>query len=155
MALQETGFKKENLTVLCNWLVNNPRIALTQIDLSNNVLEDKGLQALGTALENYRIGIVKLNLSNVSASSKGLAAFSQSLAKNQKICTVLSSFSISGNKLEKEGSKSFSTLLAKLSALKLLNISYCSPDPSFWSDCQNISLKLSALDITGLLKKKK
>jgi len=111
--------------------------------------KDKGIQLLGNALENYKIGLVKLNLSNLSVSPKSISSFFQSMSKNQKICTVLSSFSISYNKLEKEGSKSLSLLLSKLSALKLLNISYCSPEGSFWSESQNISLKLTGLDITG------
>jgi hypothetical protein len=64
---------------------------------------DKGIQSFAAVLSNYPIGIVKLNLGHCGLTGKGIAQFCQAIIKNQKTCTVLSSLSIAGNKLEKEG----------------------------------------------------
>jgi len=102
--VQAVGF--ENLFVSMS---KNPKCMITSIDLSNTLLEDKGIQSLASFLNKTQNQFVHLNVCNTGIGSKGAAVLCTALTSNTKMSATLQTFLISDNKLGPESSSSFAS----------------------------------------------
>jgi Ran GTPase-activating protein (RanGAP) involved in mRNA processing and transport len=101
---------------------NLKNLSVASLDLSQNKLEDKGLEILSDIIGNLNYGPVQLNLSNVSPSKKGIAAFCNALRKNAHMLVTLTTLDLSGNKFESDNSVAFCNWIASPNALVSLSL---------------------------------
>jgi len=121
--LKNAGIKSDGMAAICESLQANRNIALTTIIVSNNGIEDKGMQSFATYIGALSKGIVKLDVSNCGATKVGMSALFTAMKKNVHMSGSLSYFDISGNKLESEGSGALSTFLANPNVLRTFLLS--------------------------------
>ena len=131
--LDNTGLKADSTNKLFMALLSNSHTSVHIIDLSNNLIEDKGLKNLsafvakafqGNAiLENsssntslnsittkLQKGLTHLNLSHTSITSKGVSDLSDSLSLNKTTSQSLTCLNLSGNLLKDDVNVSHSEL---------------------------------------------
>ncbi|XP_029697979.1 capping protein, Arp2/3 and myosin-I linker protein 2 isoform X1 [Takifugu rubripes] len=95
--LESCGLKPDFPIKMAAALQENPSSTLRSIDLSGNVMEDKGIIALSQELVNLPEGLKHLSLSRVSMTGRGLAAVSQTLLSSKLFSTSLTHLDLSGN----------------------------------------------------------
>ena len=120
--LDNTGLKADSLNKLFLALLSNSQTSLHFIDLSNNLVEDKGLKSLnGFVAKTFQVnviiddtssnaslnsvgklhkGLTHLNLSHTSITSKGVSDLSDSLSLNKTNSLSLTYLNLSGNVLK-------------------------------------------------------
>lgn len=100
--LDNLGLKWDFAHKLSLALMANQNSPLHTLDLSNNLIEDKGANHLSSPLARLPKGLVHLNLSHCSLSSKGVNQLAQSLFLNQSMPNTLTYLNLSGNNLKEE-----------------------------------------------------
>ncbi|KAH3765911.1 myosin-I binding protein [Pelomyxa schiedti] len=124
LVLSGCGLTKENIDVVVEGLVNNKLYPLTHLDLSNNMLEDRGFASIASALSQMR-AIHTLDLGNCSGGKVGSATVLDAISANVPLVTGLKSFNFSNNMLGSEGSTALAKLIGAATSLHTLNISGC------------------------------
>jgi hypothetical protein len=98
-------------------LAYNKLLALTTVNLSGNLLEDKGMQSFANYIGGMNRGLVRLELAscgigkavsimiliNCSPSIQGIQALGNALKRNVHTSSTLTYFDVSNNKLDAEG----------------------------------------------------
>ncbi|GLH15724.1 Leucine-rich repeat-containing protein 16A [Gryllus bimaculatus] len=100
--LDNLGIKWDFVHKLSIALMANQNTPLHTLDLSNNIIEDKGANHLSSPLARLPKGLVHLNLSHCSLSSKGVNQLAHSLFLNQSMPNTLTYLNLSGNNLKEE-----------------------------------------------------
>jgi len=121
--LKNAGIKSDGMVAICESLQANKAIALSAIIVSNNGIEDRGMQAFANCIGAMSKGIVKLDVSHCGATKVGMGALFASMKKNVHMSASLSYFDISGNKLESDGSGALSAFLANNNNLRTFLLS--------------------------------
>lgn len=122
IVFSKSGINRDGITSISEALQFNKGLALTSITLSNNNLEDKGMQAFAQYIGNMNRGLVKLDLNTCGVGKLGMQALCNALKKNVHMGSTLTFFDISHNKLESEGSGALGAFLANPNSLQVLQI---------------------------------
>lgn len=105
--LDNLGLKGDFVNKLTNALKVNAIIPLHTIDLSNNMLEDKGANYLTNLMSVLNKGPVYLNLSHCGFTSKGINQIALALINKNTPYTTLTYLNLSGNSLKDDISVRF------------------------------------------------
>ncbi|GAM21013.1 hypothetical protein SAMD00019534_041880 [Acytostelium subglobosum LB1] len=127
LSLGNAGIKAETLPVLAMTLQNNKNVAVTSIDLSNNPIEDKGMQVFANYIAASNRGIASMNFANCAMGKSGITYLTTALKKNIKMPLTLTHLDLSNNKMDADGSASLSAFLASPNALRSLCIANTLP----------------------------
>uniref|UniRef100_A0A8D9EMM6 Leucine-rich repeat-containing protein 16A n=1 Tax=Cacopsylla melanoneura TaxID=428564 RepID=A0A8D9EMM6_9HEMI len=103
-------------------LIANSNGVLHTLDLSHNLIEDKGGSQLVAPIANCSQGLVHLNLSHCGLTSKGVNQICHSLTLNKTMDSTLSYLNLSDNSL-KDDVTNLCNFLAQPNVLKHLDIS--------------------------------
>eukprot|EP00742_Colponemidia_sp_Colp-10_P006000 GILJ01006422.1.p1 GENE.GILJ01006422.1~~GILJ01006422.1.p1 ORF type:complete len:689 (+),score=124.67 GILJ01006422.1:77-2143(+) len=128
LVMVDVGLHKETLSGLVEAIGGNTSLPLRYLDLSGNALQDKGLVALGHAMEPMAQKLNVILLSNCSSGSKGTSAVVTALKNNRNIASSLRQLSIAGNKLEQKGSKLFADSFSSFPELEDLDFAGTAAD---------------------------
>ncbi|CAF2605251.1 unnamed protein product [Rotaria sp. Silwood2] len=75
---------------------------IEKLDLSNNALEDKGLIALSSSLQQRKLPLVSINLQSCSLTHKSLHVFNTTLINNNNLLRTVQILNLSGNRIKEE-----------------------------------------------------
>ncbi|XP_059613851.1 F-actin-uncapping protein LRRC16A isoform X8 [Phlebotomus argentipes] len=134
--LEALGLRSDFLHKLAVSVITNNNPALRTIDLSHNVIEDKGATSLcalvgklvqgaihlAGPIAKVSKGLCKLSLSHCGLTAKGVNQVAHSLSLNQSISNSLTYLDLSGNNL-KDDINNLYNFLAQPNVLEHLNIS--------------------------------
>ncbi|XP_037922065.1 F-actin-uncapping protein LRRC16A isoform X10 [Hermetia illucens] len=134
--LEALGLRSDFLHKLAVSVITNNNPAVRTIDLSHNLIEDKGANSLSALLgklvqgaihlagpiAKVSKGLCKLALSHCGLTSKGVNQMSHSLSLNQSISSSLTYLDLSGNSL-KDDITNLHNFLAQPNVLEYLDLS--------------------------------
>jgi Ran GTPase-activating protein (RanGAP) involved in mRNA processing and transport len=147
--LKNVGATKEGIVQLCEACQQNSELHLVDIDLSDNIMEDKGAQALADFFARYQQPLSSLDVSNCQIGKKGMIALLEAMQKNATICANLQRLSLANNKFDSESSRKLGLFLGKAHTLKELDISGSQPEFKYiivsLEKCQTINI----LNVSG------
>ncbi|XP_023265069.1 F-actin-uncapping protein LRRC16A [Seriola lalandi dorsalis] len=123
LVLDNAGLKTDFAQKLAAALAHNPSSGLTNINLANNPLEDRGISSLGSQFAKLRMGLKHLNFSKTSLSPKGVNSLCQSLSANPSIPSSLVHLDLSGNILRGDDMQHFCHFLGQPNSLVTLDLS--------------------------------
>ncbi|XP_037922057.1 F-actin-uncapping protein LRRC16A isoform X3 [Hermetia illucens] len=120
--LEALGLRSDFLHKLAVSVITNNNPAVRTIDLSHNLIEDKGAIHLAGPIAKVSKGLCKLALSHCGLTSKGVNQMSHSLSLNQSISSSLTYLDLSGNSL-KDDITNLHNFLAQPNVLEYLDLS--------------------------------
>ncbi|KAJ6641624.1 F-actin-uncapping protein LRRC16A [Pseudolycoriella hygida] len=120
--LEALGLRADFLHKLAVSVITNNNPALQTIDLSHNLIEDKGAIHLAGPIAKISKGLCKLSLSQCGLTAKGVNQMAHSLSLNQSISSSLTFLDLSGNNL-KDDINNLYNFLAQPNVLKHLDLS--------------------------------
>jgi hypothetical protein len=100
----------------------NQRLALRELDLSQNNIEDRGVTALSNWLSKMRDGIVRLRLAECGAGRQGLALLLTTLENHHYHASTVREVDLSHNRAGEETNRSLQSFLRKASVLECLRL---------------------------------
>lgn len=145
VVLKDVGMNKDTFGAICNAFKMNSKLSVTSLDLSQNPIEDKGIVGLAGTIGNFTQGLSSINLSDCKIGSKGISQFLTAMAQHDKTTANLTTLNLTGIRLDLEGSKALSALLAKTSNLKDLDLSQTGTDYHIVKKCES----METLSISG------
>ncbi|XP_061450461.1 capping protein, Arp2/3 and myosin-I linker protein 2 isoform X2 [Rhineura floridana] len=125
LVLENCGLKFDFAQRMAQVLHNNPNSAINMINLSGNLLEDRGIIALSQNLEQSIKSFRSLNFARTSLTQKGMLSFCQSLVSNELFRASLCYLDLSGNpgSLATEDANGLFSFLCQPNALGHLDLS--------------------------------
>uniref|UniRef100_A0A1B0BW25 CARMIL C-terminal domain-containing protein n=1 Tax=Glossina palpalis gambiensis TaxID=67801 RepID=A0A1B0BW25_9MUSC len=120
--LEALGLRSDFLHKLAVSVITNNNPAIRTIDLSHNLIEDKGAIHLAGPIAKVSKGLCKLALAHCGLTSKGVNQMSHSLSLNQSISNSLTYLDLSGNNL-KDDITNLHNFLAQPNVLEYLDLS--------------------------------
>ncbi|XP_050097561.1 F-actin-uncapping protein LRRC16A isoform X2 [Anopheles aquasalis] len=120
--LEALGLKSDFIHKLAVAVISNSAPALRSIDLSHNLIEDKGATHLAGPIAKMSKGFSKLALAHCGLSAKGVNQIAHSLSLNQNISSSLTYLDLSGNIL-KDDVNNLYNFLAQPNVIEHLDIS--------------------------------
>lgn len=120
--LEALGLRSDFIHKLSVSVISNSNPALRSIDLSHNMIEDKGAGHFAGPIAKISKGVSKLSLSHCGLTSKGVNQIAQSLSLNQNIPNSLVFLDLSGNNL-KDDVNNLYNFLAQPNVIEYLDIS--------------------------------
>ncbi|XP_035912267.1 F-actin-uncapping protein LRRC16A isoform X2 [Anopheles stephensi] len=120
--LESLGLKSDFIHKLAVAVISNSAPALRSIDLSHNVIEDKGATHLAGPIAKMSKGFAKLALAHCGLTAKGVNQLAHSLSLNQNISNSLTYLDLSGNIL-KDDVNNLYNFLAQPNVIEHLDIS--------------------------------
>ncbi|KFM62821.1 Leucine-rich repeat-containing protein 16A, partial [Stegodyphus mimosarum] len=161
--LDNTGLKWEFAYKLSMALIANPHTPLHTLDLSNNLIEDKGVNSLcgiiakitqgagqlGGTVGRLQKGLIHLNLSRTGLTAKGINTLAHALSLNRAMPSTLTFLSLSDN-VFKEDVNNLYNFLAQPNALTHLDLSgtECALDTVFGALLRGCTQKLAVLNLS-------
>ncbi|GFV89784.1 hypothetical protein TNCV_827761 [Trichonephila clavipes] len=158
--LDNTGLKWEFAYKLSLALIANPHTPLHTLDLSNNLIEDKGINSLcgiiakitqgagqlGGTVGRLQKGLIHLNLSRTGLTAKGVNTLAHALSLNRAMPSTLTFLNLSDN-VFKEDVNNLYNFLAQPNALTHLDLSgtECALDTVFGALLRGCTQKLAVL----------
>ncbi|KQS70926.1 F-actin-uncapping protein LRRC16A isoform X7 [Drosophila erecta] len=119
--LEALGLRWDFLNKLSISVITNSNPAIRTIDLSHNIIEDKGAIHLAGPIAKVSKGLCKLALAHCGLTSKGVNQMSHSLTLNQSISNSLTHLDLSGNSL-KDDITNLHNFLAQPNVLEHLDL---------------------------------
>ncbi|XP_023177863.2 F-actin-uncapping protein LRRC16A isoform X6 [Drosophila hydei] len=119
--LEALGLRWDFLNKLSISVITNSSPAIRTIDLSHNIIEDKGAIHLAGPIAKVSKGLCKLALAHCGLTSKGVNQMSHSLSLNQSISNSLTYLDLSGNSL-KDDITNLHNFLAQPNVLEHLDL---------------------------------
>ncbi|XP_060537567.1 capping protein, Arp2/3 and myosin-I linker protein 2 [Pantherophis guttatus] len=125
LELENCGLKCDFAQQMALVLQEYPDSALNSLNLSRNLLEDRGIIALSQTFEQRNKGFQSLNFARTSVTQKGMMALCQSFINNGQFRISLSHLDLSGNpgSLLAEGGNGLFSFLSQPNVLGHLNLS--------------------------------
>uniref|UniRef100_A0A182QLT5 CARMIL pleckstrin homology domain-containing protein n=1 Tax=Anopheles farauti TaxID=69004 RepID=A0A182QLT5_9DIPT len=120
--LESLGLKSDFIHKLAVAVISNSAPALRSIDLSHNVIEDKGATHLAGPIAKMSKGFSKLALAHCGLTAKGVNQLAHALSLNQNISNSLTYLDLSGNIL-KDDVNNLYNFLAQPNVIEHLDIS--------------------------------
>ncbi|XP_049292741.1 F-actin-uncapping protein LRRC16A isoform X2 [Anopheles funestus] len=120
--LESLGLKSDFIHKLAVAVISNSAPALRSIDLSHNVIEDKGATHLAGPIAKMSKSFSKLALAHCGLTAKGVNQLAHSLSLNQNISNSLTYLDLSGNIL-KDDVNNLYNFLAQPNVIEHLDIS--------------------------------
>ncbi|XP_058466444.1 F-actin-uncapping protein LRRC16A isoform X3 [Malaya genurostris] len=120
--LEALGLRYDFIHKLAVAVISNSNPALRSIDLSHNVIEDKGAGHLAGPIAKISKGVSRLALSHCGLTSKGVNQITHSMSLNQNISNSLTYLDLSGNNL-KDDVNNLYNFLAQPNVIEYLDIS--------------------------------
>ncbi|XP_065366980.1 F-actin-uncapping protein LRRC16A isoform X3 [Calliphora vicina] len=120
--LEALGLRSDFLHKLAVSVITNNNPAIRTIDLSHNIIEDKGAIHLAGPIAKVSKGLCRLALAHCGLTSKGVNQMSHSLSLNQSISNSLTYLDLSGNSL-KDDITNLHNFLAQPNVLDYLDLS--------------------------------
>ncbi|XP_062544928.1 F-actin-uncapping protein LRRC16A isoform X3 [Armigeres subalbatus] len=120
--LEALGLRSDFIHKLSISVISNSNPALRSIDLSHNLIEDKGAGHFSGPIAKITKGVSKLSLSHCGLTSKGVNQIAQSLLQNQNVSNALVYLDLSGNNL-KDDVNNLYNFLAQPNVIEYLDIS--------------------------------
>ncbi|KAG8193941.1 hypothetical protein JTE90_011491 [Oedothorax gibbosus] len=161
--LDNTGLKWEFAYKLSLALIANPHTPLHTLDLSNNLIEDKGINSLcgiiakitqgagqlGGGVGRLQKGLIHLNLGRTGLSAKGVNTLAHALSLNRAMPSTLAFLSLADN-VFKEDVNNLYNFLAQPNALTHLDLSgtECALDTVFGALLRGCTQKLASLNLS-------
>ncbi|KAG1660770.1 F-actin-uncapping protein LRRC16A [Nymphon striatum] len=161
--LDNIGSKGDFAHKLALALLQNSATPIHTIDLSYNLIEDKGIDSLcgiiaklsqgagylSTPITKLQKGLIHLNLAHTGLTSKGVNALSQSLSLNKFMPSTLTYLNLSGNVFKEEVNNLYN-FLAQPNSLTTINLSgtECSLETVFGALLRGCCQKLSHLNLS-------
>ena len=102
----------------------NPNCVLEKVDLTDTLLDEKGIESLTSSIQHIKLGLRELKLSGVGLSSKSFANFSKNFVKHAEISNTLSVIDFSNNHFSSSSSdlQAFVTFLAGNNRIQELSL---------------------------------
>ncbi|CAF3056472.1 unnamed protein product [Rotaria socialis] len=127
-----------------------PVCHIEKLDLSNNALEDKGLIALSSSLQQRKLPLISINLQSCSLTHKSLLVFNTAIINNNNLLKNLQILNLSGNRIKEENCITilFQNNDNVLEELHLSDIEFNLE--SFFNSMSSISCKLRRLFISSI-----
>ena len=102
----------------------NPNCVLEKVDLTETLLDEKGIESLISSIQHIKLGLRELKLSGVGLSSKSFANFSKNSAKHAEISNTLSVIDFSNNHFSSSSSdlQAFLTFLGGNNRIQELSL---------------------------------
>ncbi|XP_035826873.1 F-actin-uncapping protein LRRC16A [Aplysia californica] len=122
--LSNTGIKVEFLQKFSTAVISNGGTQLSNIDLSNNLLEDKGVTHLFGAIKTLPCGLSHFDLSRTGISSRCLNKVGEVLSQSPNVLASLSTLKLNDNGFKGEDFPMLYTCLAQPSAISYLDLSF-------------------------------
>lgn len=123
-AVSGIGLAGENLRELLGNMDGDSRtLSVAALDVSQNPLGDKGLEALSDIVGTLGYGLTSLNISSLGATKKGVTSFCACLRKNTNLPLTLTKLDLSYMHFEIEHTTSFCSWMASSNSLVSLNLS--------------------------------
>jgi len=123
LVLDGVGLKGDFAQQLSIALTSNGNCPLKGLDISNNQIEDRGLNHLSGPLSKVSHGLVHLNLSRTGITVKGINSLAQTLSFNKVTPNTLTYLNLSENPLRGEEPQYFFNFLSQPNALTHLDLS--------------------------------
>ena len=148
--LSNTGLTKGLVGPIVDGMKSNKQSVLQILNVSNNLLADKDMPMLGTAIGEMPKGLITLNASNCGTRRGGAAGFINGLRKNTFMSGTMHKLDLSNNAMDNDGTVALSGFLAQPTGLQILNVKNCGIklDQLFAAlvrGCQNLEF----LDVSG------
>ncbi|KAM3828818.1 capping protein, Arp2/3 and myosin-I linker protein 2 [Vipera latastei] len=151
LELENCGLKSDFAQQMALVLQEYPDSALNSLNLSRNLLDDRGIIALSQTFEQRNKGFHSLNFARTCVTQKGMMALCLSFINNGQFRTSLSHLDLSGNpgSLLAEGGNSLFCFLSQPNTLGHLNLSGsdCALDMLFDALAGGCCLKLTHLNL--------
>ncbi|XP_026574906.1 capping protein, Arp2/3 and myosin-I linker protein 2-like [Pseudonaja textilis] len=151
LELENCGLKCDFAQQMALVLQEYPDCALNSLNLSRNLLEDRGIIALSQIFDQGNKGFRSLNIARTSVTQKGMMALCQSFVNNGQFRTSLSHLDLSGNpgSLLAEGGNGLFSFLSQPNALGHLDLSGsdCALDMLFGALAGGCCVNLTHLNV--------
>lgn len=149
LRLDNMGLRWDYVQKLSQALASNANSAIHTLDLSNNLIEDKGVLHLVSALINLPRGLVHLNLAKAGLSSKGVNTLANGLSVNKFMSSSLTYLNLADNVMKEEVNKLYS-FLAQPNTITHLDLSGTDValDMLFGALLRGCSQKLSHINLS-------
>ncbi|XP_064611980.1 F-actin-uncapping protein LRRC16A-like isoform X2 [Liolophura sinensis] len=123
--MTNTGIKVDFVQKLSTALLSNGGSQLTKLDLSNNLLEDRGLLHLTGALVKLSKGLTYLNLAKTGLTGKGIGKLAEALTSNKSMPGSLQTLILADNSMKGDDSaaQSLFNFLAQPNTISHLDLS--------------------------------
>ncbi|XP_050395168.1 F-actin-uncapping protein LRRC16A isoform X3 [Patella vulgata] len=123
LGLSNTGIKVEFVQKLSTAILSNSGTQISKIDLSNNILEDRGIIHLVGSLSNLSKGLTSLDLSKTGLTTKCLNRIAESMSQSSTISSTLQTLKLADNSLKAEDLSNLYTFLARPNGITHLDLS--------------------------------
>lgn len=147
--LDNTGIKWEFAHKLSMTLIANPNSPLNSLDLSNNLIEDKGVGQLCGPLAKLHKGLSYLNLAHTGITAKGVNTLAHALSLNRSMPSNLTYLNLSDN-VFKDDINNLYNYLAQPNSLVHLDLSgtECALETVFGALLRGCTQKLEVLNLS-------
>ncbi|XP_075527573.1 capping protein regulator and myosin 1 linker 1 leucine rich repeat protein isoform X5 [Dermacentor variabilis] len=147
--LDNTGIKWEFAHKLSMTLIANPNSPLNSLDLSNNLIEDKGVGQLCGPLGKLHKGLSYLNLAHTGITAKGVNTLAHALSLNRCMPSNLTYLNLSDN-VFKDDINNLYNYLAQPNSLVHLDLSgtECALETVFGALLRGCTQKLEVLNLS-------
>ena len=109
----------------------NPNCVLEKLDLTETLMEEKGIESLAASVQQFPVGLRELRLNGIGASSKNLANFSKHFTKHADIPNTLTLLDLSNNHFSSSSTELQAFLSFVASSNRLQELSLASTNIPF------------------------
>lgn len=147
--IDNAGFKGEFANKLSAAITSNSNSCIHGLDLSHNLIEDRGATHLSSMLTKAQRGLVRLSLSHCGLTGKGVAQIGHALSGNKFMASTLTYLDLSNN-AAKDEINVICSFLAQPNVLTYLNLSNTdiSLEPIFGALLRGGTTRLRHLDLS-------
>ncbi|KAI6650476.1 Trans-3-hydroxy-L-proline dehydratase [Oopsacas minuta] len=131
----------------------NQNCVLEKVDLTDTIIEEKGVESLASSVQHFPLGLRELKLSGVGVSSKSFANFSKHFIKHSEISNTLTVLDLSNNHFSSSSSdlQAFLAFLAGNNRIQELSLASTNmPFEQLFAALQRgCTMHLTCLNISG------
>eukprot|EP00794_Sanderia_malayensis_P018868 gene18868-20768_t len=149
--LYDCRLQKESIQKISQAIASNSKTAIKKLDIGKNAVEDRGTNALCTALASLPHGLESLTLKDISISAKGAPQICSALKGNQFMSSTLTCLNFSSNPLKSDGTSAICEFLANSNVVQDLDLSNadCAIELVFGALARGCLLHLKSLNLSG------
>ncbi|ESO83066.1 hypothetical protein LOTGIDRAFT_223005, partial [Lottia gigantea] len=153
LSLSNTAITKDYVQKLSTAILSNSGTQLSKLDLSNNLLDDRGLHHLVGTLSNLSKGLTSLNLSKTNISTKGINKIAEIMSQSSTISSTLQTLILADNSIKPDDLTFLYTFLARPNSINYLDLSNtdCSMDMLCGALLRGCTQQLTHLKLPGVV----